>query len=328
MHNENVNQVSTLLTLLTGILKPITGDAVASATILAADHYERIFIYCLAWSLGGLLDAKDRVLFDAQLRTLTTQAPKKVRAALAAGEYSGSHCKTAAYTTSLQGQLSSQVSAVRPRYGHFALQADSDTVYEYLVNEQTGQWQHWRERIPSWEYPRGVEKPKFTQLVIPTLDSVRYEKLLSLVHSVGKASLVSRLPYGRKCKALAECSYTCPVAVFVLCCVKYRGLLAYSGGPLRQGQLSLGLWFSFPSDDLLILAVGWWAWYGQDQHNPAVPGPLQQGGVFLQDHHVLVPHHAHDFPALCGGGYCSPHSQPRLLRQCFTASRSRPLLQP
>ena len=80
MHNESVNQVQTLITLLTGILKPITGDATApSAAVLAPDHYERIFIYCLAWSLGGLLDTKDRVLFDAHLRTLTSQAPKQVR---------------------------------------------------------------------------------------------------------------------------------------------------------------------------------------------------------------------------------------------------------
>lgn len=82
MHNESVCQVNTLLTLLTGVLKPITGAAAgggggaAAANILAPDHYERIFIYCLAWSLGGLLDTKDRVAFDAQLRTLTSQAPK------------------------------------------------------------------------------------------------------------------------------------------------------------------------------------------------------------------------------------------------------------
>lgn len=63
-------------------------------------------------------------------------------------------------------------------------------MYEYLVNEASGQWQHWRERIPAWQYPASVARPKFTQLVIPTLDSVRYERLLSLVHSVGKASLV------------------------------------------------------------------------------------------------------------------------------------------
>ena len=58
------------------------------------------------------------------------------------------------------------------------------------MDEASGRWQHWRERIPPWQYPAGVERPKFAQLVIPTLDSVRYEHLLGLVHSVGKATLV------------------------------------------------------------------------------------------------------------------------------------------
>ncbi len=68
---------------------------------------------------------------------------------------------------------------------------ESDTFYEFLVDEASGRWQHWRERIPRWEYPAGVERPRFAQLVIPTLDSVRYEHLLGLVHGVGKAALVS-----------------------------------------------------------------------------------------------------------------------------------------
>ena len=59
------------------------------------------------------------------------------------------------------------------------------------MDERSGRWQHWRERIPAWEYPAGVERPRFAQLVIPTLDSVRYEHLLGLVHSVGRATLVS-----------------------------------------------------------------------------------------------------------------------------------------
>lgn len=68
--------------------------------------------------------------------------------------------------------------------------SEDDTIFEFLVDEASGRWQHWRERIPAWQYPRGVERPRFGSLVIPTLDSVRYEKLLSLVHSVGKATLV------------------------------------------------------------------------------------------------------------------------------------------
>ena len=63
---------------------------------------------------------------------------------------------------------------------------DGDTVFEYLVREDNAEWQHWRECVPSWKYPKEQERPKFAQLVIPTLDSVRYEKLLTLAYSVQK----------------------------------------------------------------------------------------------------------------------------------------------
>ncbi len=42
-----------------------------------------------------------------------------------------------------------------------------------------------------WQYPVADERPKFGQLVIPTLDSVRYEHLMMLVHSVGKVCFVA-----------------------------------------------------------------------------------------------------------------------------------------
>lgn len=44
--------------------------------------------------------------------------------------------------------------------------------------------------MPVWTYPKNEEKPKFAQLIIPTLDSVRFEKLLHLSYSVEKASLL------------------------------------------------------------------------------------------------------------------------------------------
>ncbi len=36
-----------------------------------------------------------------------------------------------------------------------------------------GKWEHWRHHVPAWVYPKHEENPKFAQLVIPTLDSVR-----------------------------------------------------------------------------------------------------------------------------------------------------------
>ncbi len=62
---------------------------------------------------------------------------------------------------------------------------EGDTLFEWLVLDN-GQWQHWKECVPSWEYPSKQERPKFAQLVIPTLDSVRFEKLLLLSYSVQK----------------------------------------------------------------------------------------------------------------------------------------------
>ena len=72
---------------------------------------------------------------------------------------------------------------------HLLQSDDGDTVFEYLVREDNAEWQHWRECVPSWKYPKEQERPKFAQLVIPTLDSVRYEKLLTLAYSVQKVRL-------------------------------------------------------------------------------------------------------------------------------------------
>lgn len=72
------------------------------------------------------------------------------------------------------------------KFCHLLQSEDGDTVFEYLVREDNAEWQHWRECVPSWKYPKEQERPKFAQLVIPTLDSVRYEKLLTLAYSVQK----------------------------------------------------------------------------------------------------------------------------------------------
>ncbi len=55
-----------------------TGVAVACAETASAVHYERLFLYCLAWSAGGLLPKEERPAFDAQLRTLTQNLPPQV----------------------------------------------------------------------------------------------------------------------------------------------------------------------------------------------------------------------------------------------------------
>ena len=141
MFNEVVCQVSTLLKLLDGVLIP----AVEEGEILSEGHYERLFVYCLAWSLGGLLSEADRPAFDSMLREFSDNMPEP--------------------------------------------QNEGDTLFEYLVNDENTEWNHWSTKVPSWEYPKEVEDPKFAQLIIPTLDSVRFEALMQLNYATRQPTL-------------------------------------------------------------------------------------------------------------------------------------------
>ena len=106
--------------------------------------YERHFIFCLMWSLGGLLSTADRQKFDAFLREVSTNLPPP--------------------------------------------SPSKDTIYEYYVDHETGEWTHWMQRVPQWSY--GKKTQRFTQIIIPTVDSVRYEYLLSLAHAGNKGVLL------------------------------------------------------------------------------------------------------------------------------------------
>ena len=144
MPNQEVCQVGTLLSLLEACLKP----SFDSNENLSEGHIERLFIYCLTWSLGGLLTIEDRKKFSTVMYQLGSDNLPKLD------------------------------------------DASNDTPYEYLVNEDNTEWEHWAKRVPVWVYPRDQEKPKYAQLVIPTLDSVRFEQLLQLASTVNKASLL------------------------------------------------------------------------------------------------------------------------------------------
>lgn len=65
MFNETACTLAAMRTLLDGCLGETEG-----APQLDAMRVKRYFVYCLTWSLGGLLDEKDRPAFDADVRSL------------------------------------------------------------------------------------------------------------------------------------------------------------------------------------------------------------------------------------------------------------------
>ena len=52
---------------------------------ISPDRLERLFIYCAAWGLGGLLDVRDRAGFDAELRSFGAHMPPRRGAFLDGG---------------------------------------------------------------------------------------------------------------------------------------------------------------------------------------------------------------------------------------------------
>jgi hypothetical protein len=60
-----------------------------------------------------------------------------------------------------------------------------ETIYEYFVSASTGDWALWRP--PKWEYPHGVEKIDFSNLLVPTMDSTRACYNMTHMHKQKKA---------------------------------------------------------------------------------------------------------------------------------------------
>jgi len=44
---------------------------------LSEAKLERLFLYCLCWSLGGLIPEKERPAFDAELRSIGGNLPPR-----------------------------------------------------------------------------------------------------------------------------------------------------------------------------------------------------------------------------------------------------------
>ncbi|CAL8466541.1 g6077 [Coccomyxa elongata] len=165
---------------------------------------------------------------------------------------------------------------------------EGDSVYEWMVREDGSGWRAWRDQVPKWIYPANAERPNFSQLLIPTADSVRYEHLLRLVFSVGKASLLVGGPGTAKTsiinlfmgrftpeettsKTITFSSLTTP-AIFqtaVEGCVEKRQGRTY--GPVGGKTMAIFV------DDLSMPAVNEW---GDQVTNEIVRQLLEQGGMY------------------------------------------------
>ena len=63
-----------------------------------------------------------------------------------------------------------------------------DTIFEYVVNEQ-GEWQHWKERVPEYVYPKD-HTPEYASILVPNVDNVRTDFLIDAVAKQQKSVLL------------------------------------------------------------------------------------------------------------------------------------------
>ena len=126
------------------VLRPL----IETKVFLTPEHMEKVFIWAMCWSLGGLLELDDRKKFNEKLKAVADPAQF-------------------------------------PPIGE-------ETAYEYFVNEQ-GEWQHWKTQVVEWSYPTDRD-PGFGELLLPTLDSLRYVHQLNMLVPAGKPVLFTGAP--------------------------------------------------------------------------------------------------------------------------------------
>lgn len=90
-------------------------------------------------------------------------------------------------------------------------------MYEFVVHDRSGNWQHWRENVPKWVYPKAHGSrahPRYSQLVVPTLDTVRYQHVMALAHAAGKPALVSYCTDWGAGLGLQAAAFPCPTGAW------------------------------------------------------------------------------------------------------------------
>lgn len=143
---SRIGQASRLFNLLTGLLLGEHGNNISpDDPAKLAIQLEKLYLYCICWSLGSLLEQDDRNKFDEWLR---------------------------------QYDDNSLLPKCEP----------GQTVYEYYVDPQSFEWKLWRPA--KWEYPKGSKQLDFSNLLVPTMDSVRTLYLIENLHKQRKAVLM------------------------------------------------------------------------------------------------------------------------------------------
>eukprot|EP01028_Stygiella_incarcerata_P003072 TRINITY_DN1583_c0_g3_i1.p1 TRINITY_DN1583_c0_g3~~TRINITY_DN1583_c0_g3_i1.p1 ORF type:complete len:4602 (-),score=1271.77 TRINITY_DN1583_c0_g3_i1:125-13930(-) len=145
MNFTDLNMVTQLCSLL-DILLP------EENVVLEPKALEAVFIYCMMWSIGGVLVEEDRIRFDKFVKSHSGLL------LMDNGENLDRHVGS--------GQL-----------------PERETLYEYIFNLEELRWVAWKSLVDAYTPPRNG---KFASILVPTVDTVRTTWLLENIVRAGK----------------------------------------------------------------------------------------------------------------------------------------------
>lgn len=148
MYLTRVGMIEGCCHLLDGLL--LIADLASSSDLLSIE-LEKLFIYALTWSVGGLLEIDDRNKFT---------------------EYIGG--------ISVDGRNINFMPNMPDK---------GDTLFEYRVNPDSMDWEKWV--APTWDYPFSIEEPDFSSLLVPTIDTTRASFILQQLHKRRRGALMT-----------------------------------------------------------------------------------------------------------------------------------------
>lgn len=165
---NNTNLVKSLMNLIDSLIDEFHDAAKLKdlSEEQAEAYLEGVFLFSLVWSVGASTGSKGRLAFDSLLKEITTGPLSE--------------------ETRDKFRILEKLDAPsRPCRCPFP---SDETAYDYrFVKEGMGRWEQWHEQIKN---PEPIAKDlTFNQIIVPTVDTVRYMYLMELLVTHSKTAL-------------------------------------------------------------------------------------------------------------------------------------------